>query len=243
VNVPAAKRRLAILAFHSVGESSVRDWNTWFYIPEATFTEQLQHLRTRGWHTISHIQLLQGLAHPDTLDERTVLLTFDDGYRSMVDVALPILESFGYPAVLFVPTAFIGGYNSFEPEGWAPKEVICDWEELQELERRGVSVQSHGVSHRPFSDLSTPELVAELERSKAVLEDGLGKAVDLLSYPYGDAGTDSEKTRQLAKDFGYAAACLYGGGPFHLPPNNQYRLERVAMGPDTDLRRELEAPA
>ena len=231
-------KTLAILGYHKIGEPSPGGWETWFYIPEATFIGQLRALRQDGCEVIDLATCLAGLAAPDALPERAALLTFDDGYRSMRDVALPCLRPFGYPAVLFVPTDFIGGRNTFDA-GNEPDEPICGWDDLRELDRWGVSVQSHGVSHRPFSDLEPAEREAELLRSRAALEAGLGKPVEVFAYPYGDAGRDAAAVEALLQRTGYRAACLYGGGPISLPAADPYRLARVAMGPDTDLRAAL----
>jgi peptidoglycan/xylan/chitin deacetylase (PgdA/CDA1 family) len=229
---------LAILGFHKIGPPSPEAWETWFYIPEATFSGYLAYLRQDGWQVIDLPGLLRGLAEPESLPERTALLTFDDGYRSVRDVALPWLLEFGYPAVLFVPSDFIGRCNAFDA-GNEPEEAICSWDDLRELQRRSVSVQSHSASHRPFSQLAPAEQEEELVRSKAVLEAGLGKPVEVFSFPYGDGGPDVNSMRGALERAGYRAACLYGGGPVDLAGADPFRLERVAMGPDTDLQGEL----
>ena len=114
-----------------------------------------------------------------------------DGYRWIVEVALPWLRHFGYPGVVFVPTAFIGGRNAFD-DGAEPPEAICSWGELAELERNGLRVQSHGVTHRPFSELDPAGRADELRQSKAALETRLGTSVTLFAYPFGVTGPDRE---------------------------------------------------
>jgi peptidoglycan/xylan/chitin deacetylase (PgdA/CDA1 family) len=229
---------LAILGFHKIGKPSSGGWESWFYIPEAIFIGYLQYLKENDWHVIDLLSFIRGLASPNSLPERAALLTFDDGYKSIRDVALPCLLRFRFPGVLFVPTKFIGGYNDFDI-GIEPKEPICDWDDLRELERCGVSVQSHGVSHRSFSELDPVQQQEELLRSKAKLEAGLGKPVEVFAHPYGDEGTDHQELGRILKRAGYRAACLYGGGPISFPIANPYRLTRLAMGPDTDLEEAL----
>ncbi len=244
---------LVILGYHKIGEPppDPDGWETWFYIPEATFVEHLSYLRENGWRVIDLATFLKGLAAPGSLPERAALLTFDDGYRSMRTVALPLLRRFEYPSILFVPTDFIGRRNTFDPA--EPEEALCDWDDLVELERRGVSIQSHAASHRSFSELTSAEQEEELRRSKITLEAGLGKRVEVFSYPYGDDGVsyypyDNDgassqvlrRVRETLKRVGYRAACLYGGGPIHLPAAEPYRLTRLAVGPDTDLQAELQ---
>ena len=139
---------------------------------------------------------------------------------------------------MFVPSDFIGKVNSFDA-GNEPEEAICDWEDLRELQRCGVAIQSHGASHRTFSELAPPEQEAEMLRSKVVLEAGLGAPVEIFSYPYGDCGLDPAGIEKMLERSGYRAACLYGGGPNLLPIADPYGLARLAMGPDTDLMAEL----
>jgi peptidoglycan/xylan/chitin deacetylase (PgdA/CDA1 family) len=231
-------RIVAILGYHKVGAPSAGAWETWYYVPEPTFVAQLSCLRDDGWSVIDVATFLRGLEAPANLPPRAALITFDDGYRSVLKVALPCLLRFGYPAVHFVPTDFIGGRNKFDG-GAEPEEPICDWDELRELERQAVAVQAHSASHRHFSTLGPAGLEEELTRSKQVLEDGLGRPVEVFAFPYGDDGIDPQATGRALRRAGYRAACLYGGGPNRLPVDNPYRLRRLAMGPDTDLRAEL----
>jgi peptidoglycan/xylan/chitin deacetylase (PgdA/CDA1 family) len=231
------ERVLAILSFHKIGGPPPGGWDTWFYVPEATFVSFLSQLREDSWHVIDLQAFLAGIVEPASLPDRSVLLTFDDGYRSMRQVALPYLLRFGYPAVLFVPTDFIGKCNEFDA-GFEPKEAICDWDDLRELEYHGISIQSHGASHRRFSQLAPAELEDELLRSKATLEAGLGKAVEVIAYPYGDGGDPLSVASALERS-GYRAACLYKGGPQLLPIADPYRLPRLPIGPTTDLHEAL----
>ncbi len=240
VDTQPSEQVLAILGFHKIGGPPAGGWDTWFYVSEATFVSFLSRLQEDAWHVIDLQTFLVGLAAPASLPKRSVLLTFDDGYRSMRQVALPWLLRFGYPGVLFVPTDFIGKCNEFDA-GVEPQEAICDWDDLRELERHGVSVQSHGASHRRFSDLAPAELEQELCRSKATLEAGLGKPVEVIAYPFGDGGVDPQAVQRALERTGYRAACLYGGGLQLLPVTNLYRLARLAIGPDTDLQTVLSA--
>lgn len=239
INPGSGDRTVAILSYHKIGKPSIPDWDTWFHIPEKIFANQLSYLRDNDWQVIGLEDFLTSLTIPESLPPRSVLLTFDDGYQSMRHVALPWLVEFGYPAVVFVPTGFIGGHNWFDIDN-EPEDIMCDWEDLRELERCGVSIQSHGIWHRTFSELNLDEQREELMRSKAVLEAGLSKPVNVFAYPYGDTGADTDAQRDLLMEAGYVSACLYGGGPLRLPIADPYRLSRVAMGPDTDLQLELE---
>jgi peptidoglycan/xylan/chitin deacetylase (PgdA/CDA1 family) len=225
---------MAILGYHKIGEPSPGAWETWYYVSESTFLGHLKYLRENGWQVIDVAAFVRGLTEPDSLPERAALITFDDGYRCVLEVALPCLLAFGFPAVHFVPTDFIGGRNWFDA-GAEPEEDICGWEDLRQLDQHGVTVQAHSASHRRFSELDLPAQEQELARAKNVLETGLGKPVEIFSFPYGDDGGSSALIAASLKRIGYRAACLYQGGVIRLPITNPYCLPRLAMGPDTDL--------
>jgi len=231
-------RSLAVLSFHKIGDPPSGRRPTWFYIPEATFLKQLTLLQETGWHVIDLDAFYRGLENLETLPERSALLTFDDGCRSIRREALRCLGRFGYPAVAFVPTEYIGKTNSFD-EGLEPEEPICDWDDLREIDRAGISVQSHSASHRRFSELDHASLYEELARPKAALETALGKVVSAFAYPYGDSGSPAAAIGEKLAATGYRVAFGYGGGVIRLPIGNPFHLPRVAVGPDTDLKQKL----
>jgi len=233
-------KQVAILGYHKIGHPPDKGWDTWYYIPSDVFLEQLQFLSSNGWQVIDSKTMLDGMSEPAILPERSAVLTFDDGYRSMREVAVPLLAEFGYPSILFVPTAFVGGLNEFDA-GDEPDEPICDWDDLRALAASGVAIQSHGVSHRRFSELDPNELEREIRESKSSLESQIGGTVELFSFPYGDHGLTPSATSEKLRRAGYRAACLYGGGVQLLPAEQPYGLVRIAMGPDTDLNSELAA--
>ncbi len=228
-------RRVAILGYHKIGPPPPDGWETWFYLPEAAFSAQLTYLKAHGWAILSLQSFLAGLMEPETLPARSALITFDDGYRSLLHCAIPHLERFDCPAVVFVPTDFVGGFNSFD-SGAEPCEPICDWDELRALEHHRVAVQSHAVTHRALGTLTVAERESEVLLSKGILEEKLQRPVELFSFPFGDAAQGWGSMGALLHRAGYRGACLYGGGAFDMPPSDPYLLSRVAMGVDTDLR-------
>ncbi|MEE2887479.1 MAG: polysaccharide deacetylase family protein [Planctomycetota bacterium] len=227
-------RTTAVLAFHKVGDPPDDGWETWNYIDSETFEAYLQLLHDECYHVLDLHTFLGGLQSPSILPERSALLTFDDGYQSMLSIAQPILSRLGVPSVCFVPTNYVGGHNTWD-FGNEPKEPICDWDELRELHRCGVVIQSHSVSHRSFSEFDAGSLDYELKESKDRLEEELGTTVDALAFPYGDNGINPDVTDAALAAAGYRAAFLYKGGVFDLPTRTPFRITRVPMGPDTNL--------
>ena len=234
-------RTLAILGYHKIGLWP-GDWKSWYYVSDETFAGHLRTLSEEDWHFLDISTFLRGLDEPDSLPERSALVTFDDGYRSLLKHGLPTLRQFDCPAVLFVPTDYVSGTNAFDRDE-EPEEVICSFEDLRHLQRQGVSIQAHSVTHRAFSDLGSGELEQEVCWSKEVLEEGVAEPVELFAFPYGDGGKEPRQVTSLLSRAGFKAACLYGGGLQSVPAENRFRLARIAMGPDTDLARELSGVA
>jgi peptidoglycan/xylan/chitin deacetylase (PgdA/CDA1 family) len=223
-----------VLSYHKIGAPPAGGWETWYYVSQRTFRQQLQTLIRAGWHPIDHVTFVAALDRPDAAPERGLLVTFDDGYASLVREAVPVMEDLGVAGVVFVPTAYIGGSNDFDRDN-EPREPILSWDELRELGRRGVSVQSHGVRHAVMSDLAAADQRRELVESRRTLEDGLGSTVDLFAFPYGDEGGDPAATTSLLETAGYRAAFGYGGAAARLAHDDRFRLPRLAMGPDVDV--------
>jgi peptidoglycan/xylan/chitin deacetylase (PgdA/CDA1 family) len=232
---------VAVLAYHKIGISP-GEWESWYYVPQRALERHVDLLAQDGWQPLHPDQLLAGLDDPGVLPRRGFLVTFDDAYRSLRDEALPWLVENRIPAVVFVPTAYIGALNEFDRD-LEPEEPILDPDELRALQADGVWIQSHGVHHRAFSELGEPERLAELRESKHALQGIIGGEVKLFSYPYGDPGERGVPATDQLRAAGYQAAFGYGGGPFTVTSSDRFLLPRIAVGADTELEAELRGHA
>jgi peptidoglycan/xylan/chitin deacetylase (PgdA/CDA1 family) len=158
-------------------------------------------------------------------------VTFDDGFVSVVENALPELESRNIPATFFVPTGSLGG-----PPAWIkrqpshkPTERVLSEEELKSLKDHPLlTIGSHSVSHPNLTRLDQARTTSELSDSKARLETVLGRAVTLFSFPHGahNAGTLS-----LARAAGYERVFTIVP-ELNLMATNAFVVGRVAVEPD-----------
>src|SRR5207247_1644751 len=117
--------------------------------------------------------------------------------------------------------------------------AICSWEQVREVAAAGVSVQSHGATHRTFSELSDEDICREVRESKAAIEAEVAGRVELLAYPYDDAGRSPESTDAILRGAGYKAAFHFVGGAAHWPPGNPFHLSRIPVWPDSDFSKGL----
>lgn len=229
--------RLLILGYHKIGDHPAGE-PSFSYVPVEAFARQLASLVSQGWRFLSADQWLQALEQPERLCEKSAVITLDDGYLRTLTHALPVLRDLGAPAILFVPTQFVGKTNDFDA-GLEPQEPICTWDQLRQLDRAGVSIQSHGVGHRWMSELDQAAQQRELLDSRNQIRQQIGHEVNLFSFPYGDEGVNPATTQLLLERTGYRGAVIFGGGAMDGPSINRWRMQRLPIGPDTDFEKEL----
>jgi peptidoglycan/xylan/chitin deacetylase (PgdA/CDA1 family) len=221
---------LIVLCYHAVSPSWPADLSV---TPEA-LDRQLAELARRGY---------RGARFSDALseepDDRVVCITFDDGYRSVLELAKPLLDRHGYPGTIFIPTDWPGESRPMRWPGidnWlgTPHEhelSALTWQELGELADAGWEVGSHTGSHPHLPELDDAALARELCDSKARVESELSRPCTSLAYPYGDTDT---RVVDGAHKAGYRWA---GTIPRVLSSPNPLTWPRAPIYHDDDMRR------
>jgi len=143
----------------------------WTVSPQA-LAEQLAYLQLHGWHAIAPSDLALYLAEGTPLPQGSLVITIDDGYKEVLDVAPLFVES-GLMPVLFIVTDYVE-YNAY-----------LNWDELASLASQGFIIGSHSIDHRDPREADDTELQRQLVDSRALLEQQLGVQVDAFCYPYG----------------------------------------------------------
>lgn len=193
----------SVLVYHSIS-SPAEPMAGDIDVSPARFEQQLNWLARSG----KVVSLEETLNHARG---DAIAITFDDGYRDNLTVALPLLEKFNLPMTLFVVAGFVGsdGYLSGE--------------ELQEIANHPlITIGSHGLWHRHFNRITLDEARFELTESKRLLADTIGKPIDLMAWPYGECTAAVE---QLAGECGYRAAWSVWQGK-----NGTFSRWRVPLG-------------
>jgi peptidoglycan/xylan/chitin deacetylase (PgdA/CDA1 family) len=194
--------RLPVLTYHAVlpleGDAQARGT-----VPLSVFERQAAWLERHGYRSLSLDQAADQLEGQCEPVRRGVVLTFDDGYRCVVEHALPVLERFGFTATLFVVTGAVGTTTDwYVRKGGRPLEH-ASWQELEQAQARGLEVGSHTVHHPWLGELDADSVCEELGRSKEEIEKHLGRC-NHLSYPHGDA---SPELARAVSEAGYRTAC------------------------------------
>lgn len=190
-----------VLCYHLVAARAPFSDPHGVFLPQALFARHLDAIAGRYklltvgalWERIRHNPGVFGFG----------AITFDDAFASTARDAIPLLQERGMPCSVFVPTGWIG-----RPRPDVDGERILSATEIRELADAGVEIGAHTVDHVRLPDLSFGQALDQLTRSRATLEDLLGKPVRTMAYPYGAL---SAETELAAAQAGYEVACGCGG--------------------------------
>lgn len=218
---PAKAVKLPVLMFHHVGDTppgadAIREGLT---VSGADFEAMMAYLKQAGYQPVRAGQLFKALFDDVPLPEKPVLLTFDDGYLDNYEVAAPVLAKYGFPATINIISGNMGagGYMS--------------WDQVAELDRGGIDVGSHSVSHPDLSSLPAADLKRELSDSAGAISAHLGHPVYWLCYP---AGKYDDDVIRYARESGYLLAFTTEPGEQHNS-GAPFEIKRYRVRNDTGL--------
>jgi peptidoglycan/xylan/chitin deacetylase (PgdA/CDA1 family) len=151
------------------------------------FASEMKYIHDNGYHVVPMSDVIAFVHHQKTLPAGSVCITVDDGYKSPLVFAKPILDLYHYPWTFFIYPQFI---NDTPTHGY---KGAASWPELIELQKEGVDIECHSMTHPILTKHGnkTPEQYAawlqnETAGAKQVLEQHLGKQITCFAYPYGE---------------------------------------------------------
>jgi len=230
--------RLRILAYHAIADLGDDPRLAEYGVPPRLFEEQLDALIGSGWGFVGLDAVLAALAGEKELPRRALLLTFDDAYADLLEVACPVMAERSLPGVVFAVAGQLGGTNEWDHRIRARPLDLLDADGLRAVEAGGIEVGSHTVNHRPLPKVPEAELEEEIAGSADVLERAGLPRPRVFSYPYGEW---SPSIAAVACAAGYEASftvepgVVTGGADPHALP----RIEVFASDTPRHLRRKL----
>lgn len=210
---PIPEPSFIVLCYHQFGEQPPDDpedkkkKRTLYKISREEFEWQMQYLKDNGITPLTYERVRSFLKDGLPIPARAVLITFDDGYRSIYTDAYPVLRRFGYPAVLFLYTDFI-----------AAQGASLRFDEVREMLKHGFELGSHSKRHlnlaresvrksrRAFRQLA----IRELHESAEFLREKFGGRPRTFAYPY---GVYTPAVIDEARHLGYETAFTINPGP------------------------------
>jgi len=172
---------LPILTYHSIDPSG-----SVISVDPDTFSGQLACLAKLGYRGVSLREALAEREERGTWPERTVAITFDDGYENLRRQAAPALARHGFTATVYLITNHVGGVNDWEtPPSELGRQPMLDWGQVEELQQEGWEIGGHTLSHPDLRLLSAEAIQGELSGCRDAIAQQLGSPTETFAYPYG----------------------------------------------------------
>lgn len=198
-----------IIVYHHISD---RQHDRWF-VPPKLFEQQLGYLKDHGFHSASMEMYGNALQIGTPLPDKSIILTFDDGYDDMYTTAFPLLKQYGFTGTFYIITGFVGtpGYLT--------------WEEISEMQKAGMEFGGHTIHHVMLTKLSLLDALWEMLDSRLELQEHLNAAVTTFAYPFNDHNRNTIKLAWLA---GYSTAVIvdWHTGDRTFTP---YRIARISV--------------
>lgn len=207
---------IPVLMYHSIDYEKGNELR----VPKEKFRQQMSLLKEKGYTTLTLNELHEFFANDKPIPEKSVVITFDDGYVDNYYNAYPILKEFHFNAVVFVITNNIDKVKNY-----------LNSDQIIELNNNGIEIESHTVNHEKLSTLDYDKQFETLKNSKEFLENLLNKNIDYIAYPYGDW---NENTLMAVRNANYKMA-FSTSGTWSDKSDGIYTLDRVYISANFDI--------
>lgn len=208
----SSARQVPILMYHVIAEAPADAPYPNLYVSEHDFAMQMRWLARHGYTAVTQREVWSHWRGGAALPAKPIVISFDDGYRSVFEAALPHMRARSWPGVLNLTVK-----NLRVPGGLSPYKV-------RTLVDAGWELASHTLTHPDLTRLDEQTLTREVTRSRDVLRSRFGVPVDFFCYP---AGRYDSRVIRTVRRAGYLGATTTLEGLAR--PNEPYELRRVRV--------------
>lgn len=209
-----------ILMYHSVSPDAVPENR--LSVSVISFNRQMHFLKRYNYNVITLEEFADLARKKEKIPPRTVILTFDDGYKDNFTYAFPILQRYGLRANMFIIVNEVG-----RPEG-----DRLSWDDIRIMRNSGlISFGSHCLGPEPLTNIESEEVRRrEIFDSRKMLEERLGRRVTAFSYP---EGKFNDRIKRMVMDAGYTVAVTTNPGK-EFPNDDLFALKRLRISSTSD---------
>jgi len=230
-----AQRRLLtrgapVLMYHKLGPPPRGTRDPFLYTTREALDRHLRLLDASGLRLVS---LTSFLAKP--VDAKSAVITFDDGFRNVLDNGLEVLARHRACAIQFLATDWLGRCNQWDVANHDVAEPLMNRDEIKRWLAAGHEIGSHSASHRNLKKLSPERQREEIHGSKKLLEDVFGVPVRHFCYPFGGF---TPAVRDMVIEAGYESACSTQFG-VNDAQTDRYALRRIIPLSSAELARKV----
>ncbi|WP_133408103.1 polysaccharide deacetylase family protein [Parashewanella tropica] len=170
------------------------------------FAEQMQYLVDHEFNVVPLSKVITALKKKQTLPNKTVAITFDDGYRTIYENARPILNEYDFPYTMFLASKPIEqGFKN-----------MMSWKQIQTIAKEGAEIMNHTYDHvhlirmRPNESQTQwlTRIKSNIEKNETIIKQYTGQNFKALAYPYGEYNTH---IMRMLTEMGYVAFGQHSG--------------------------------
>jgi peptidoglycan/xylan/chitin deacetylase (PgdA/CDA1 family) len=190
-----------------------------YLVSKDVFFRQMAYLADQGYTSLSLNNLIETLLGKRQIQQKSILITFDDGFQGNYYHAFPILKEFNLKATFFITAGLVG------------TTAMLKWGQVREMMQEGMSIGSHTFSHPLLSTLTERDAVFEITASKDIIERRVKGSVKYFSFPNGDY---NRRLINTVEHSAYLAACSSDFGIKHSI-DRRFCLKRVKVSSSYSL--------
>lgn len=196
-----------VLMYHAVSTGRAARQFAAFVLDPSEFAAQMDYLEAGGYSPLTTADLSARRLSGEPLPPRPVVLTFDDAYTDFHSASLPVLKKHGFPATIYVPTAYVGATASWMRSIGEGDRAILSWRALRDIAAEGIEVAAHSHTHPQLDRVPAQAAREEARRCRSLLEDNIGVPVEGFAYPF---GYWNRAARAAVEAAGFRYACAVG---------------------------------
>ncbi|HEV8539339.1 MAG TPA: polysaccharide deacetylase family protein [Bacteroidota bacterium] len=217
--------KIKILVYHRIVDDDRIANSHWTCLHVREFRKHLELIERWGFTTITFHDYRLFLRGELNLPRKPVILTFDDGFAEISDLAFPALQNFGMKGVVFVVADRKIKSNIWERDLAVPRGQLLRRDQIIELAKEGFEIGSHSFSHPRLTELGEDDAWREISHSRLIIEDLIGSPLRSFSYPY---GLVNENLKKMVRNAGYSIGCgVFSGSALFC--HDLFELRRITM--------------
>tara|TARA_B100000989_G_scaffold36205_1_gene23000 strand:+ start:10089 stop:11102 length:1014 start_codon:yes stop_codon:yes gene_type:complete len=210
-----------VLMYHRFGQPEHPSTN----INKELFAKQMNYLKENKFNVLPLSNLIDIFENNKPIPKKAVLITIDDGFKSVYTNAFSILKELNFPFSVFVSTKYVSNSHNSD---------FMSWDMLKELINNKGEIFNHSHDHKSLLNLSIKDARHTIEKTQVELKNNLGVVPTIFSYPYGEY---SEEKKNLIKEMGFKLAFSQDSGPISIM-HDQFSLQRFPINNNYgDLKR------
>lgn len=216
--------RIPVLMYHRIGDQTT-PWDRHYSVSPRNFAKQMERLARNGYRACSLGDFVGWLNNAAALPEKSLLITFDDGFCGVHDHAFPVLRALGWPFTVFMVSGKVGQAADWDLplQPTDRSRRLMERRSLEALLSGGASIESHGATHVDLTSLSDEHLAQEMTNSRDSLTSLSGHPVQTIAYPYGKYDA---RVIRFARAAGYQTGFSVNPG-FNRRQTEQMELRRL----------------